>query len=77
MDIRADEMWVLLLLLLLLLLPPHWLWSVFISECVFQCACVLPNAHIVAGAVCAAAHWPDYRITAVSDCSTPIRQPQS
>lgn len=34
-------------------------------------------AHIVARAVCGTAHWPDYRITAVSDCSTPIRQPQS
>lgn len=40
-----------------------------------MCACVCV-AHIVARAVCGAAHWPDYRITAVSDCSTPIRQPQ-
>lgn len=34
-------------------------------------------AHIVARAVCAAAHWTDYRITAALDCSTPIKQPQS
>lgn len=63
-----------------LLFPPAFVASTLVLELFYFCACACVSecvAHIVARAVCAAAHWSDYRITAISKCSTPIKQPQS
>lgn len=66
-DLRTNERWEVVLLVILVAAVAFVAgWCFCISICLCSTSCSKD--------LCSAADWPDYRISAVSDCLTPLSQ---